>query len=322
MHEIDMSNNRANIAYTGETPWHGLGVKLNGDETVEQWIVQAGLNWEAVKAPVQFISADGNPSTFAGRSVIYRSDTEVPLGIVSDDFHIVQPREIVEFFKDAAGQANMKLEVVGSLYGGRRFWATARVNADELKLNGVDEVRPYVFLITGADGSLATNASLVNTRVVCNNTARVALTEDGRRVRITHASVFDSKIVKNSLGLIDNAWDNFKNRITGLANTKVSAEEAADFFLKLVMTKSAKQDVDPQNRVIQKHVKDLMMRFSNGVGADMHRNTAWGLYCAVTEQTNYRGRGSMDARMDSALFGSNAKLVVEADRLIDELILA
>lgn len=320
-HEIDMTNGRANIAFAGEVPWHGLGVKLNGDESIDQWVVQAGLNWEAVKSPVQFTAGDGNTSTFAGRSVIYRSDTFDPLGIVSDNFHTVQPREIVEFFKDAAGQANMKLEVVGSLFGGRRFWATARVNADELKLNGVDEVRPYVFLITAVDGSLATSASLVNTRVVCNNTARIALSEKGRSVRVTHASEFDSNLVKNSLGLIDGAWDKFKNRLVTLADTKVSAEEASNFFIKLVMSKSANKDVDPKNRVVQKYVNDLMNRFSYGIGSEMHKDTAWGLYCAVTEQTNYRGRGALDARMDSALFGANAKLVTEADNLLDDLLL-
>lgn len=30
-HEIDMSNNRANMAYVGKVPWHELGQQINPD---------------------------------------------------------------------------------------------------------------------------------------------------------------------------------------------------------------------------------------------------------------------------------------------------
>lgn len=316
MHAIDMSNNRANIAYSGEIPWHNLGQALTKDASIETWVKESGLEWTAEKVPVKFSVADGTTRNFVGRSVIYRSDTEVPLGVVSDDYKIVQPREVVEFFKEAAGQANMKLEVAGSLFGGKRFWATARVNADELKLNGKDEIRPYVFLITSLDGTLATSASLVNTRVVCNNTAQIALREDGRRVRVTHASDFDANLIKSKLGLIDTAWADFKKRITTLSQTKVDAKEATQFFLKLV----GNEDAIEQSLSVRRKVDDLMKRFTTGIGSDMHNGTAWGLYCAVTEQTNYRGKGMLDHRMQSALFGPGAKLVEKADELLEEYV--
>jgi hypothetical protein len=33
-HEIDMSNGRANMAYVGEKPWHGLGASINPDASI------------------------------------------------------------------------------------------------------------------------------------------------------------------------------------------------------------------------------------------------------------------------------------------------
>lgn len=316
-HEITVrQDGKAEIAYVGERPWHCLGTKLDQDATIETWIKEAGLDWEAQKSMVKFMADDGMTS-FQGKSVIYRSDSLSPLGIVSDEYKIVQPREVVEFFKEAAGQANMKLEVAGSLFGGRRFWATARVAADELKLNGVDVVRPYVLLITSVDGTLATTATLVNTRVVCANTARVALNENGERVRVTHAANFDSNLVKNQLGLIDGAWSNFKDRITKMAQTKVDSIAATDFFLKLV---SDEKSIE-QSLGIRRKVDDLMKRFTSGIGSEMHKETAWGLYSAITERTNYQGRGAADVRMQSAIFGPNDKLVQKGEKMIAEMFL-
>ena len=114
MHAIDVSTGQAACAYRGETPWHGLGTALDDNATVEQWVVAAGLNWNAVKAPVRYAMPDGTTRDYYGRSVIYRDDTEAALGVVSDSYQIVQPREVVEFFKDAVGQADMKLEVAGA----------------------------------------------------------------------------------------------------------------------------------------------------------------------------------------------------------------
>lgn len=314
-HEIDMSNNRANIAYVGETPWHNLGQRLTENAPLETWVKEAGLDWTAEESPVTFNTPDGQKN-FVGRTVLYRSDTLAPLGVVSEDYHIVQPRDVIEFFKEAAGQADMKLEVAGSLFGGKRFWATARVNEEALKVNGVDEVKPYVFLITSLDGTLATNASLVSTRVVCNNTARIALGENGKRVRQTHAAEFDANMIKNQLGLIDNAWFRFKERVTKMANTKVDALKATEFFLKLV----GNEDAVEQSLAVRRKVDDLMTRFQAGIGAEMHKGTAWGLYNAVTERANYQGRGMLDHKMQSALFGANAALINKADELITELL--
>lgn len=319
MHAIDMSNNRANIAYVSnkEVPWHKLGIPLQEEATIDEWVTQAGMEWTAEKVPVKFNVADGTSRNFLGRSVIYRSDTEVPLGVVSDDYKIVQPREIVEFFKEAAGQAKMKLEVAGCLFGGKRFWATARVDEEALMVNGVDEVRPYVLLITSLDGSLATNAILCSTRVVCNNTARIALSENGRRVRVTHAADFDPNMVKNQLGLIDSSWAKFKETVTNMAKTKVSAAQATEFFLKVVGNK----DLVEQTNATQRKINDLLARFQGGIGSEMHKETAWGLYNSLTERANYHGRGVLDHRMQSALFGANADMVQRGEKLIKEMFL-
>ncbi|MFX4535772.1 DUF932 domain-containing protein, partial [Acinetobacter baumannii] len=58
--------------------------------------------------------------------VLYRSDTHAPLSVVSQRFQEVQPREILEFYRDLTEQSGFELETAGVLKGGKKFWALAR----------------------------------------------------------------------------------------------------------------------------------------------------------------------------------------------------
>ena len=39
------------MAYAGELPWHGLGVKVKDDISVDDMLVEAGLDWRVAKIP-------------------------------------------------------------------------------------------------------------------------------------------------------------------------------------------------------------------------------------------------------------------------------
>ena len=51
-HEIESVNGRASMVFAGETPWHGLGHRLQGDESADQIREMAGLNWNVEVEPL------------------------------------------------------------------------------------------------------------------------------------------------------------------------------------------------------------------------------------------------------------------------------
>lgn len=128
-HMIDLSNNRENMAYVGERPWHGLGQQLTPDAGLDVWLKEAGLQWTVEKASVRF---QGNQRValcdFPDRFALYRSDTGAPLGIVSGLFKPVQPAEVIEFYRDLTEAAGFQLETAGVLKGGAMYWALAKTN--------------------------------------------------------------------------------------------------------------------------------------------------------------------------------------------------
>ena len=45
--------------------------------------------------------------------------------VVSQRYQVVQPREILEFYRDLTEMSGFELETAGVLKGGRKFWALA-----------------------------------------------------------------------------------------------------------------------------------------------------------------------------------------------------
>lgn len=96
----------------------------------------------------------------AENKVLYRSDTKAPLAVVSKRFLVVQPGEILEFYRDLTAVNGFELETAGVLREGRKFWALARTGQSTV-LKGRDRVDGYLLLATACDGTLATTAQLL-----------------------------------------------------------------------------------------------------------------------------------------------------------------
>ena len=128
-HMIDTTTGTAAMAYTGKTPWHGLGQALSADADITTWTHEAGLAYDVLESPVLFrTAAASEPEAFKGRKVLHRSDTGAPLAVVSDGYHVVQPAEVMGFFDNLVKLGGFQLETAGALSYGRRVWALARIS--------------------------------------------------------------------------------------------------------------------------------------------------------------------------------------------------
>ena len=319
-----MSHLIETMAYTGQTPWHQLGHAPPKKQSIDTWAQSAGMQWKILETPVRYLAADGSgassalspslygePMEFPDQKVLYRSDTKAPLSVVSNRYQVVQPRDVLEFYRDLTDVAGYELETAGVLKAGRKFWALARTGKSSA-LKGDDLVNGYLLLATSCDGTLATVAMPTTVRVVCNNTLAIALQGGVNAVKVPHSTSFDAQAVKRQLGIAVGQWDSFMYQMRTLAERKVKSHEAMSFFLK-VLCDTDKPSISgtskgglTNERALQ---KAQMLYDGHGRGATKAaaQGTAWGLLCSITEYVDHERRArSQDNRLDSAWFGQGA----------------
>ena len=331
-----MAHQLEQMAYVGETPWHGLGNQLTQNQPIEVWAQQAGMDWRIETSDVSYMAKNERGQSiimpYEEQRVLYRSDTHAPLSVVSQRYQEVQPMEILEFYRDLTEQSGFELETAGILKGGKKFWALARTG-QSTALKGKDVSHGYILLATACDGSLATTAQFTNIRVVCNNTLAIALRgQSGSAgvVKVPHSTKFDADKVKQQLGVSVRAWDEHMYEMKQLSQRKVTQGEAATFF-DAVFNNTSMSSADQEENIIQFYrnvanpnptkeksepngramSKAMIMFNGQGRGATLSsaKDTAYGLLCSITEFADHERRAmSTDHRLDSAWFGAGANL--------------
>ncbi|WP_427837858.1 DUF932 domain-containing protein [Acinetobacter baumannii] len=336
-----MAHQIETMAFVGQTPWHGLGKQLPPNQSIEVWAQQAGMDWRIESSNVSYMAKNERGQSiilpFEEQRVLYRSDTHAPLSVVSQRYQEVQPKEILEFYRDLTEQSGFELETAGVLKGGRKFWALARTG-QSAALKGKDVSNGYILLATACDGTLATTAQFTSIRVVCNNTLAIAVRGQNSSagvVKVPHSTKFDAEKIKQQLGISVRTWDEHMYEMKQLSQRKVTQQEAAayfdavfnntnlsiaeqdesiiQFYRKVARpqpTHSSKADnkSEPNGRAMSK----VMTMFNgHGRGAELAsaKDTAYGLLCSITEFVDHERRAlSTDHRMDSAWFGAGGNI--------------
>ena len=310
-----MSHEIKSMAYVNAAPWHGLGNLLAPKQSIEVWANQAGMSFRILEAPVRYnAKSPGMPTgmmSFPKQKVLYRSDSRIPLSVVSDRFLVVQPREILEFYRDLTEVSGFELETAGVLKSGRKLWALAKTGQSG-SLKGGDSMQGYLLLATACDGTLATTAQFTSIRVVCANTLAIALGNGVGAVKVPHNTKFDPQVVKKQLGISASSWDSFMYRMKTLSERKVKPQEATNYFLR-VFKDGIEPAIQPGQERTLKAVQAMYEGAAKGSDLASASRTAWGLVNAVTEYVDHQRRArSTDHRLDSAWFGQGAALKQKA----------
>ncbi len=276
-------HNVESMFYVRETPWHGLGVRVEEALSSGEALKTAGLDWMVESLPM-FINIGGKmvevPNTFANT----RSSDNNVLGVVTGKYKIVQNQEAFSF-TDALLGSNVKYETAGSLGNGEKVWILARMPDTEIC---GDKYENYLVFYNSHDGKGSIRIACTSVRVVCQNTLNIALKGANRSWTTKHMGNMDSKMAEASrtLELAHQYQSAFKQEAEVLAGQPYSEGQFKIFVENLIPIADDMADRTKKNLLDMQ--TELFTRYTKAPDLADLRGTKWGVLQAVSDFATHR----------------------------------
>lgn len=312
-HMIEMIDGVAQMAYAGETPWHGLGTPVPNDLTPIQMMQKAGCDWEVIKVP-SFIELNGNKVATGQESLVRATDGKI-LTNVGPNWNPVQNSEAFEFFHEYVMAGDMEMHTAGSLNDGKMVWALAKVK-ESFDILGGDQVDSYLLFSNPHQYGKSINVRFTPIRVVCNNTLTYALNEAAvNQVKVGHRSQFNPEDIKQALGIAHEKFAKYKEVADFLSRKKFTAQSLIQYYNEVFP-----RTYQPKNKTVQiASISDLTSNaqaahavLETQPGAEFGRGSWWQAFNSVTFMTDHVMGSNQDKRLESAWFGTNQARKVKA----------
>jgi len=309
----ELMNDNA-MFYVGETPWHGLGNKLEIEPNTKEALKLSGLDWTVTKAetyirvggPSGTLTIGGSNKGFSMRDTYNHAETgycctyrlnadlePVILGHVSKKYEVLQNHEAFQPFDEVLLDQGYTYETAGAVKDGQKIWILAK--APEQLNVGDDKIDKYVLLFNSHNGSTGVTMKPTMIRVVCNNTLEYALNvQSDKGISLRHTTGVKDRL--DTLTSALNTCDGDIKSAIHIMNRMNEAEinkEVLDKYLEEVFPTLKNKDLEAYhpltNRKLPNFAKPqydkLYANFKYGAGNK--GKSMWDAYNAVTEYVDH-----------------------------------
>ena len=327
-------------------------------QTSEEVMIKAGLNWQVNKcelvgkmpinmgsdfdADLDKINAIKERGGFIyGKDVYnlcenafatYRTDFDIPLGVVKSKYTPVQNTEAFKFFDDAIGKNSAIWQTAGFFGNGERIFVSAKL-PNNILVKG-DPVETYLVFTNSHDGSSGVKILFTPIRVVCQNTLNAAIRGASNYVSFRHTSNVHNKIslAQEILGISKVKAQETQEYYNFLQGIKVTDNDVVNYICGQVLTDdeafrlketghtnqellyrvyTAVNDAKISTRKLN-IICDTFDYYQNGVGQKDIAGTAWGAFNAISGYYSNVDNAEGIKRMDSLLYGDKGRKLESA----------
>jgi len=240
--------------YVRETPWHGLGIRVEEALTSADALVAAGLDWQVNQTPIY--TSDGR--TIPNYKANVRDSDSRVLGVVTDRYKVVQNSTAFEFTDALLGEG-VTFATAGALQDGRRVWVLAKL--PEKYIIGGEAIEPFLVFSNSHDGSAAIKVSMTPIRVVCQNTLNLALSNARRTWSAKHTGSIQTRMheARETLGLAHLYMENLGKEIDRLGRIKLSDSKVMEFINELIPLSDDATAIQRKN--VEQQRDDIKIRY-------------------------------------------------------------
>ena len=307
-HMIEFREGKAQMAWAGDVPWHGLGTKVPSDLTPDQMLKAAGLDWRVDTVPLM---AEYNGQTIeTDHSALIRDVDGRVLDVITNEWNPMQNQDAFEFFNDFVAAGDMEMHTAGSLKDGKIIWGLAKVNESFELFGGKDQVDSYLLFTNPHTYGQSIDVRFTPIRVVCNNTLTLSLNSQSKSmVKVSHRREFDPELVKETLGVAKHKLVQYKEMAEFLSQKRFNEESIVDYFKRVFPVLSQKEE---SQKEMSKSASAALEIIDQQPGAEFGEGTFWQAFNTVTFMTDHVIGRTADARMTSAWYGANKGLKTKA----------
>lgn len=326
--------------------------------TSEECIKKAGLDWEVAKCNIFASMAtprkemddeiESSDNSFfkgglefkecSGVYATYRTDKNIPLGIVKDRYTEVQNNEAFRFFDNAIGKDKAIWQTAGCFGNGERVFISAKL-PDDILVKG-DKVDNYLVFTTSHNGTSGIKILFTPIRLVCQNMLNAAIKGSSNYISFRHTKSVHNNInsADEILGISKIITKKLSEEFNYMTTIKLTDNDVANLFANVILSEDEKSRLINTGHTIQQLIlkqwsclndteistrkanilSDIYTYYFTGIGQEEHLGTAWGAYNAVTGYYSNIDKIEGAKRMDALLYGSKGEKIKEtSDLLLD-----
>lgn len=323
--------------------------------TAKEVLEKAGLNWQVAKAEV-FAKMPGavdyensNPNNinrddnifFVGSNSFkpvtnafctYRTDKNIPLGMVKDRYTPVQNHEAFRIFDDIIGPNTAQWFTAGCYGDGEKVFITAKLGEDIL-VRGKDPVNLYLVFSTTHDGTQSVRIMLTPIRLICWNAMNSAICNQDSSITIRHTISAHNKIdtATEVLQIAKRKAMLFEDMLNQMTKIKFTDKEALEAFGYVLLTKTELDNLAnagykledlarknysaiEESGISMKKVNqfnEMISYYHLGAGQQEWMGTGYGVYNAVNGYYSNCTNDKDIKRFDKLLYGNYADKIAK-----------
>ena len=327
-------------------PWgSGIGKDVSDCHSSKEVMEKVGLNFAVEKchlmAKMPFsLNSDNKVDEVAGEFsrnghifrdcpnayATYRTDKNLPLGLVKCKYEVVQNIDAFTFFDDAIGEGKAKWDRCGSFGWGHKIFVSAKLPIETTV--GGDKIDNYLVFSNSHDGSTSVNILFSPIRVICTNMLNSAIRNADSYIRFRHTQSVKEKIQRGAeiLKIACKHAETASQLYNSLLVSKMSDDDVMKFISTLILTPDEQEAVNnynPKYGISKLFSRDFALMeethistrkvniltnifdyYLNGVGQQNIVGTSWGAYNAVTGYYSNVVDLKGEKRVDSLLWGT------------------
>ena len=326
-------------------------VNVENCKTAAEVMSVASLDWNVAKCelvakmPTHDIYAKEKDSFIMGNSMYkicpnafatYRTDYNIPLGIVKERYTPVQNIEAFTFFDGAIGKDKAIWQTAGFFGNGERIFVSAKLPKN-IFVNG-DPVENYLVFTTSHDGSSGVKILFTPIRVVCENTLNAAIASSTNYVSFRHTKSVHGNldIAAEILGICETRIVALQEQFNIMRKIQMTDDKAQQIFANVILTEDEqfriKQTGHTVGQIITRDwraindsqismkkvntLSEINNYYFSGIGQKEILGSAWGVYNAITGYYSNIDNSEGTKRMDSLLYGDKSRKIELAGNLV------